>query len=100
MGGWGELRAKWNAYDPIGVMADPDWPRDEYEAYIGPTMRLLERNAPIEDHLRHMAEASEHMGLDFDLEAARRHAHAFMRWYEDRWRDTRVWSRIESWTQV
>ena len=24
-----------NDWDPIGVMADPEWPRDEYDAYIG-----------------------------------------------------------------
>lgn len=22
-------------WDPIGVMSDPEWPRDEYDAYVG-----------------------------------------------------------------
>ena len=22
-------------WDPIGVMDDPEWPRDEYDSYIG-----------------------------------------------------------------
>ena len=34
---WRELRDKWIKYDPIGVMDSFDWPRDEYDAYVGPT---------------------------------------------------------------
>jgi hypothetical protein len=28
-------------WDPIGVMSDPDWPRDEYDGYIGQVFELL-----------------------------------------------------------
>lgn len=28
-------------WDPIGVMSDPDWPRDEYDRYIGRVFELL-----------------------------------------------------------
>jgi hypothetical protein len=30
-------------WDPIGVMDDPDWPRDEYDSYIGEVHGFLER---------------------------------------------------------
>ena len=30
-------------WDPIGVMNDPDWPRDEYDSYIGEIYRQLVR---------------------------------------------------------
>jgi len=35
------LRELWNAFDPIGVMGDPEWPRDEYDRYLSHTLRLL-----------------------------------------------------------
>lgn len=28
-------------WDPIGVMGDPEWPRDEYDTYIGVIYRSL-----------------------------------------------------------
>jgi len=28
-------------WDPIGVMSDPEWPRDEYDGYIGRVFELL-----------------------------------------------------------
>ncbi len=34
-----------NAWDPIGVMSDPDWARDEYDDYIGTLQRLLAEGA-------------------------------------------------------
>ena len=36
-----KLRELWNAFDPIGVMDDPEWPRDEYDRYLPHTLRLL-----------------------------------------------------------
>ena len=30
-------------WDPIGVMNDPEWPRDEYDAYIGEAYKFLAR---------------------------------------------------------
>ena len=87
---WRELRDKWNEYDPIGVMDDSDWPRDEYEAYVGPTMRLLEQGATVESIVRYLEEASAHMGLSFDRPRTLQHSAEFVRWYQDRWRDTKV----------
>jgi len=63
---WHELRELWNEYDPIGVMDDPDWHRDEYEAYVGRTMRLLEQAATPADIVDYLEETSSYMGLEFD----------------------------------
>ena len=42
-----QLRALWCEWDPIGVLSDPDWPRDEYDDYLDPTLRLLESGAGV-----------------------------------------------------
>jgi hypothetical protein len=42
-----QLRALWCEWDPIGVLDDPDWPRDEYDDYLQPTWRLLESGAGV-----------------------------------------------------
>ena len=87
---WSELRAKWNEYDPIGVMSDPDCPLDEYEAYVGPTMRLLEQGATIDEIADYLSAVSEHMGLSFDRARARKYSVEFIQWYRWNWRDTMV----------
>src|SRR2546428_10632818 len=40
-----ELNALMHDWDPIGVMRDPNWPRDEYEWLVGPLLTLLESGA-------------------------------------------------------
>jgi hypothetical protein len=42
-----QLRALWCEWDPIGVLDDPDWPRDEYDDYLQPTLKLLESGAGV-----------------------------------------------------
>jgi hypothetical protein len=42
-----QLRALWCEWDPIGVLDDPDWPRDEYDDYLLPTWQLLESGAGV-----------------------------------------------------
>ena len=87
---WKELREKWNEYDPIGVMDDADWPGDEYEAYVGRTLRLLEQGASVEGIVIYLEEVSGHMGLEFDRRRALQHSAEFVRWYQENWRDTKV----------
>ena len=87
---WGELRDKWNEYDPIEVMSDSEWPRDEYEAYVGQTMRLLEQGASVEEIVIYLEEVSGNMGLRFNRRRALQHSAEFVRWYQDNWRDTIV----------
>ena len=51
-------------WDPIGVMDDPEWPRDEYDSYIGSIYGALARNEPAEQIARHLCHIEETaMGL-------------------------------------
>ncbi|RYE01284.1 MAG: hypothetical protein EOP50_02275 [Sphingobacteriales bacterium] len=43
-----------NDWDPIGVMSDPHWPRDEYDSYIGQIHGFLERGESAEFLARHL----------------------------------------------
>jgi hypothetical protein len=42
-----QLRALWCEWDPIGVLSDPDWPRDEYDDYLDPVLKRLESGAGV-----------------------------------------------------
>lgn len=59
-------------WDPIGVMDDPEWPRDEYDSYIGEIYRYLARGESAEFIARHLCfvEATA-MGLGRFPESAR-----------------------------
>jgi hypothetical protein len=91
---WQEIRDLWCRFDPIGVMPMPDWPRDEYDAYLGPTLRLLESGAPQPKIEAYLAQVTlEHMGLNETPAAklARINFAAELRaWYADRWPGTVV----------
>ncbi len=51
-------------WDPIGVMEDPEWPRDEYDSYIGEIYRFLARDESAEFIARHLCFIEEKlMGL-------------------------------------
>lgn len=41
-------------WDPIGVMGDPEWPRDEYDRYIGQIFGFLVRGESAEFLARHL----------------------------------------------
>ena len=59
-------------WDPIGVMDDPEWPRDEYDSYIGEIYRYLARGESAEFIARHLCFIEETaMGLGRLPEAAR-----------------------------
>jgi hypothetical protein len=91
---WKEVRDLWNQWDPIGVMGDPHWPRDEYETYLGPTLRFLEEgasNQKIAEYLTYVV--SEVLGLG---KAGIKHSNPLLfatklqEWYERSWDETRV----------
>jgi hypothetical protein len=59
-------------WDPIGVMSDPEWPRDEYDSYIGEIYRYLARGEPVDFIARHLCFIEEKlMGLGRLPESAR-----------------------------
>ena len=41
-------------WDPIGVMDDPEWPRDEYDSYIGDLYSFIQRGESVEFIARHL----------------------------------------------
>ena len=51
-------------WDPIGVMAYPDWPRDEYDGYIGRVFDLLVLGGSDKDIIEHLYWAVGRMGMD------------------------------------
>lgn len=59
-------------WDPIGVMDDPEWPRDEYDSYIGEIYRYLARGESAEFIAKHLCSVEElMMGLGRLPESAR-----------------------------
>lgn len=91
---WDEVRDLWCKWDPIGVMSMPDWPRDEYDSYLGRTLRLLESGASLQVISEYLAQVElEHMGLS-DTKPAKSNRLAFAvelrEWYEKHWAGSRV----------
>jgi hypothetical protein len=84
---WSQLRGLLCEWDPIGVMDNPEAPRDEYDCLIGTLLTKLEdgeAGRELADFLRmetvnHFGLAAEH--YDFP-EVARR----IQAWYERGWR--------------
>jgi hypothetical protein len=61
---WDEIRNLWCQCDPIGVMSDLDWSRDEYDSYLGPSLRYLEQNASVEEIAEYLSYiVCDYMGL-------------------------------------
>jgi len=59
-----KIRDLWCEWDPIGVTVDPDWPRDEYDNYLKPTLRLLKSGASNQEVVAYLTNViGEHMGL-------------------------------------
>ena len=59
-----EIHQLWCSWDPIGVTIDPDWPQDEYDGYLEPTLHLLESGASEKQLTDYLASVvGEHMGL-------------------------------------
>ncbi len=85
------MRDLWNEFDPIGVMDDPEWPRDEYEGYVGPTMRLLEQDAGVEEIIKCLEWAvCERMGLNLEQREAMQFACRLEDWFRRKWAGKRV----------
>jgi hypothetical protein len=88
-----ELCDLWNEYDPIGCMT-VGAPADEYEAYVGQMMRLLERDAPVHEVYAYVKrEVTGHMGVTWHVDLDVRtvlFAHQCRDWFDQGWRGTIV----------
>ena len=82
---WSELQDLFCEWDPIGVMSDPEWPRDEYDCMVGPSLRLLEAgrsDAQVAEYL--YREVTEHFGLDGDRHSCALFAKRVTAWFHRR----------------
>jgi len=83
-----QLNALMCEWDPIGVMDDRNWPRDEYECLVGPVLTMLQSGASQTEIASYLqAEIVEHFGLsaehyDFTAVAAQVRS-----WFDRAWRD-------------
>src|SRR3954466_1285239 len=83
-----EIRRLWNEWDPIGVGGDPS--DDEYNAYLAPTLRLLERDASADEIVTYLKWVTlEHMGLPQVSEPVA-FAERLREWFKGKWEGTRV----------
>ena len=89
---WSEIRDLWCEWDPIGVMSHDDWPRDEYDSYLGPTLRLLEADASADEIIKYLAYVEiEYIGLSDTISASiqrQEFAQKLQNWYSTKWHDT------------
>jgi len=77
-------------WDPIGISAISG-AADEYDSYLAPTLRLLEREAPTEEIAQFLDRiAFERMGLSSVIVPSSEFAGRLQLWFASRWRGTRV----------
>jgi hypothetical protein len=53
-----------DVWDPIGVMDDPTWPRDEYDSYIGRVFELLVLGGSDKEIVEYLNSVVGRIGLD------------------------------------
>ena len=81
-----EVRELWQDWDPIGVMDKPGTSPREYDSYLDPTMRLLERGASIDEIEAYLEwVAYKRMGLVYIPVSGREFARVLRIWYTKRW---------------
>nr|WP_321239395.1 hypothetical protein [uncultured Tolumonas sp.] len=87
-----EIRNLWCEWDPIGVMSLADWPRDEYDSYLAPTLCILESGENNEKLINYLAYVTlDHMCLsDSESALASRieFAEKLQHWYSNNWQNT------------
>lgn len=82
-----QLRRLMCEWDPIGVMGESDWPRDEYDCLVGPLLTLLDSDARKEEIARYLRkEIDEHFGLSADNYDVTAVADRVRRWFDHGWR--------------
>jgi hypothetical protein len=77
-----ELRELLLRWDPIGVAGEPDWPEDEYDAFLEPLAERLRRGVSEEELATFLEGAvSEHVGLEADRDRESELARELLAWY-------------------
>ena len=91
---WAEIRALWGQWDPIGVAPFDGGPQDEYDAYLGPSLRLLEESAPASEIAEYLAYiVGDYMGLgEQGVSYAKplEFAEKLKDWYAESWADRSI----------
>jgi hypothetical protein len=77
-----ELRELLLRWDPIGVADEPDWPEDEYDAFLAPVTERLRAGAS-EEELTSFLETAvrDHLGLEPNHEREAALARDLLAWY-------------------
>ena len=77
-----ELRELLLRWDPIGVVREPDWPQDEYDAFLEPIAERLRQGAGEAEMTEFLERAvREHLGLEPDREREAAAACRLVDWY-------------------
>ena len=85
-----EMREQWMWWDPIGVRGVVE-AVDEYDGYLAPTLRLLERGASDEEIAAYLDwVALEYMGLPTVPVPSVDFARRLRAWFATNWKGTRV----------
>lgn len=81
-----ELRSVLCEFDPIGVMGDPESPRDEYDCMIGPLLTILLQGSSRSDVAEFVQrELTDHFGLEPELAACVTFAEVLVSWHKAYW---------------
>jgi hypothetical protein len=81
-----QLSALVRDWDPLGVMIDDDWPRDEYDWLVGPLLTHLQSGSNNEEVARYLRKQTEvHFGFVDDTDECTAMAERIRRWFDHGW---------------
>jgi len=80
-----ELRDLWCGWDPIGCVSSPNWPRDEYDSYLEPSLSLLQGGASIRQITEYLEWAAyRNMGVSLTAVPPATFAAHLVAWWKSR----------------
>jgi hypothetical protein len=75
------------AWDPIGVLDDPDWPKDEYDGYSATIVRMLDAGISEKELYAFMKRiVTQHMEISCDRKKTKQVAHDLVEFWKE-WKD-------------
>ena len=79
-----ELLRDW---DPIGVLDDPDWPKDEYDGYSATIVQMLDARIPEDELYTFMKRiVTDNMEIPCDKKKTKQIAHDLVEFWKE-WKD-------------